>query len=126
MRAWAAACLFPWLCAVPPASAADVEPTLSWRCVQQFDDSFHVRCVPSSSPGAGTLDEVRANLPLERLPVAERGRAEIHSTEAWLVPLHVPPSDSGLVEELLRSVLCGKHSACKVDYSSHGRTTARR
>ena len=99
---------------------------LYWDCAQQFDDMYHVRCVPRRQdmpelaptaaafpgedrrPGGGGTRDAR--------PVAQRGDAEVFSMPAWNVPLYSLPIDAPFVAELLRSVLCGRAPACKVDY----------
>lgn len=99
---------------------------LSWDCVQESDDRFHVRCVPrllNTEPSAPVafdypLQERPGELVRARdlRPVAHRSEAEVFSVPAWRVPLYAPPLDDSFVIVLLRSVLCGKAAGCEVNY----------
>lgn len=115
------------------APLANGAPVLNWHCVQEFDGAFHVRCTPHAAhqdPGApvqGQVTDSGADLAVDaRLPVAQRGDAEVYSADAWRVPLHVPPRDPRHVEALLQSVLCGTRMACTVRYAGARRQTALR
>ena len=114
-----------------PADAA----ALAWHCEQQFDAGFHVFCTPQSqAPGAAAATAVQAEAPTtaparwaaEKLPVAQRGDAEVHSAPAWRVPLHARPAERERVEELLQSVLCGARPGCAVHYDPVSRRVAGR
>ena len=100
---------------------------LYWECFQQFDDQYHVHCVPRRHemhelvsvipvfPVAGYLTGSSGGRNIR--PVAQRGDAEIFSVAAWRVPLYSLPMDTIFVAELLRSVLCGSTAACEVSYA---------
>jgi hypothetical protein len=130
MSARAAGCLVPLILALTPVIAHAEETgaqgaAIAWRCVQEFDESFNVLCSPAHVGNARPemtpmADEGAQRYPLDRLPVAQRGDAEVFSTKAWRVPLHSRPNDTSMVEELLKSVLCGKRPECNVEY---GRST---
>jgi hypothetical protein len=139
MSARAAGCLVPILLALTSgvayaadtASEGDAEgAAIAWRCVQEFDASFHVLCIPAQVGTAHTAmtSEMAGarQYPLDRLPVAQRGDAEVFSTKAWRVPLHSKPNDASMVVELLKSVLCGKHPECKVEYGRSSERWVRR
>jgi hypothetical protein len=108
---------------VQAQSVAGVTP-LKWRCVQTLDAQFNVACRPDAArtpvePVAPSNTEAvmdTAPRALGLLPVAQRGAAEVFSTPAWLIPLHVAPVDTAHVQLLLESVLCGAQSQCKVTY----------
>jgi hypothetical protein len=135
MSARAAGCVVSIFLALTPGitHAADIaaeiaaeSAAIAWRCVQEFDESFHVLCLPVQVSTAHTAltsgAEGAQQVPLNRLPVAQRGDTEVFSTKAWRVPLHSRPKDASMVVELLKSVLCGKHPDCKVEY---GRSSER-
>ena len=122
-----------------PASADNLAATqaspLAWRCVQESDAQFHVLCIPQGAGVARFQGDDSENSPdgapshrmsAEMRPVAQRGDAEVFSTEAWRVPLHSRPTDSTFVTMLLESVLCGKRAQCSVDYGADGQRMARR
>lgn len=106
---------------------------LVWNCVQEYDASFHVLCMPRLAGKAATglhadgsgEDSSDDAAPTPRwtnmTPVAQRGDAEVMSTQAWRVPLHVAPRDMTKVGALLESALCGKRDHCSVRYA--GRPT---
>ena len=106
---------------------SSVDPPLSWDCAQQFDDQFHVRCVPhrqqadETARSAQEADSAIRVASISRAPdmrpVAYRGEVEVFSVRAWQVPLHALPLDTAFVMELLRSVLCGRASDCIINYS---------
>lgn len=100
---------------------------LLWNCTQQYDDQYHVRCVPhrqrnvEAAPiGPEAAAEARpasVSRARDMRPVAHRGEAEVFSVQAWQVPLHALPLDAAFVTELLRSVLCGRAPGCVIDYA---------
>lgn len=106
---------------------SSVVPALLWYCAQQFDDQYHVRCVPHRQE----VDEAARNTlqadtavrlasisrAPDMRPVAHRGEAEVFSVRAWQVPLYALPLDAVFVMELLRSVLCGRAPGCIINYS---------
>ena len=106
---------------------ATILSALYWECFQQFDDQYHVHCVPRRHemhepvsdapvfPVAGYLSGSSGARNVR--PVAQRGDAEIFSVTAWRVPLYSLPFDALFVTELLRSVLCGRSAACEVSYA---------
>jgi hypothetical protein len=59
-------------------------------------------------------------------PVAERGDAEVHSADAWRIPLHSAATDQAFLMALLESVLCGKHANCSVEVGNGPSRLARR
>lgn len=102
---------------------------IAWHCTQETDASFHVLCIPRhadvdtahaapapsarpSTAGVATFADMR--------PVAQRGDAEVFSAPAWRLPLHARPTDRDTVQQLLKSVLCGSHPACRVSYDNEG------
>lgn len=108
---------------------------LRWTCVQQYDQSFYVRCIPridGASPGAfpvrgATLfwEDILAQplttwrtvgLIADTRPVAMRSNDEIFSGKAWYVPLHSRPTDPANVMLVLQSALCGARTYCRVTY----------
>lgn len=107
---------------------------LAWHCEQQFDAAFHVLCTPQAQVGIAAAAGVQAPTPTagparwaaEKLPVAQRGDAEVHSAPAWRVPLHAKPAQRERVEELLQSVLCGTRPGCAVHYDQANRRVAGR
>jgi hypothetical protein len=117
--------------ALPAAAAAaeparSVPPAIAWHCVQEFDEAFHVLCVPRAvEPDDARAVAVPVSLPAtgpapsaDMRPVAQRGDAEVFSAPAWRVPLHLAPTDRRLVDQLLTSVLCGTRPACSADYEN--------
>lgn len=102
-------------------------PALLWDCTQQYDNQYHVRCVPRRqqlSEAAPIGPEAAAEARLASVsrardmrPVAHRGEAEVFSVQAWQVPLHALPLDAVFATELLRSVLCGRAPGCVIDYA---------
>jgi hypothetical protein len=102
-------------------------PALLWDCTQQYDDQYHVRCVPHRQQhveapliGPEAATEVRlasVSRARDMRPVAHRGEAEVFSVQAWQVPLHALPLDAVFATELLRSVLCGRAPGCVIDYA---------
>lgn len=102
-------------------------PALLWDCTQQYDDQYHVRCVPrrqehveAAAMTSEAITEVRLagdSRARDMRPVAHRGEAEVFSVQAWQVPLHALPLDAVFVKELLRSVLCGRAPGCVIDYA---------
>ena len=100
---------------------------LYWECFQQFDDQYHVHCVPRRHEMHEPVSVIPVFPAGEYLsgssgarnirPVAQRGDAEIFSVTAWRVPLYSLPLDTLFVAELLRSVLCGRSAACGVSYA---------
>lgn len=128
-RVWFAAVVVAALSAGARAESA----ALSWRCVQEFDEHFHMLCIPhrgeadaGSHSGAAEAPAATSRAGLDMRPVAQRGDAEVFSADAWRVPLHSKPSDRALVNELLQSVLCGTRPACSVRYEASALRTARR
>jgi hypothetical protein len=109
------------------SSAGEIAPLgVEWRCVQQYDEFFHVQCAPKPTGfGSAALeasdDIVKASLPGagELRPVAERGLAEVFSADAWSVPLYSRPRDMVMVNQLLQSVLCNTAPRCSVSYRSN-------
>jgi len=106
------------------AAAGEISPLgVEWRCVQQFDEYFHVVCAPRPS-GFGSVapeasdDIFKASRPgaREMRPVAERGLAEVFAADAWSVPLYSRPRDMLKVNQLLQSVLCNNAPRCSVSY----------
>lgn len=117
------------------ANGGDSPVSLDWRCVQEFDEHYHVLCRPQAEIAAESAADALARraattAPPSRAPdprpVAQRGEAEVFSAEAWRVPLHAPPSDSAHVVELLDSVLCGRRARCTIHYATAPVRTARR
>lgn len=122
--------------AAGPADANAPHPAMiAWHCTQEADAAFHILCVPRQSDmataappfvptatartgGASSLAEMR--------PVAQRGDAEVFSAPAWRLPLHSRPTDGEMVRQLLKSVLCGTHPACSVNYANEGLRVAGR
>lgn len=105
------------------AQAPSQARVLAWHCLQQDDAAFHVLCVPRMWPAHAPEAATEVNPPgvnVNMLPVAQRGDAEVMSTQAWRIPLHVRPSDPAHVTVLLQSVLCGKRSQCEVSYGASG------
>lgn len=108
---------------------------VQWHCVQELDAGYHVTCVPSSTtqPRESHPTSIDPGDVVNRIvagpdmrPVTERGHTEVFSTDAWRVPLHAAPSDVAMVNALLVSVLCGRHPACRVDYSAGPLRVARK
>lgn len=109
------------------AAQSSMVPALLWECAQQYDDQYHVRCVPHRQEhveaaliGPAAATEVRLasiSRAWDTRPVAHRGEAEVFSVQAWQVPLHALPLDAVFVTELLRSVLCGRAPGCIINYS---------
>lgn len=114
------------------AQSVSVVTPLKWQCVQTMDAQFNVACrpMPANAPVelieqiavAGAMDTPTNATGL--LPVAQRGAAEVYSTPAWLIPLHVAPSDAAHVQLLLESVLCGAQSQCWVSYGTRSNDAA--
>jgi len=129
LSGWAASA-----CASDALALRGVSPMI-WRCAQEFDDAFHVLCVPHALGGdRRTTDAEAESRPAvaagvsanDMRPVAQRGDAEAYSADAWRVPLHSRPTDPNFVEQLLASVLCGTHPACSVVYGGGVSRTAGR
>lgn len=123
---------FPATCA---AQDARERASFRWLCTQEHDEMFHVACAPRSAvldaaapcSAVHTVESpVRWDSAFARRPVAERGCAEVFSTEIWRVPLHTQPSDPAMVRTLLASVLCGKTSDCSIHYEESTLNMARR
>lgn len=106
------------------AFARDMRPSgVEWRCVQQHDEAFNVLCFPKPTGfGSAALEApapiVKASLPgkVEMRPVAERGLEDVFAEDAWSVPLHSPPRDMVMVNQLLQSMLCNTAPNCSVSY----------
>lgn len=131
--------VFLWLPATAVLGAAEPgaadAAAMAWHCEQEFDAAFHVLCTPrAQAPGGAAATPAQAPVPTtdaarwaaEKLPVAQRGDAEVHSAPAWRVPLHARPAGRERVEELLQSVLCGTRPACAVHYDQANRRVAGR
>lgn len=115
-------------------SVAVVEP-LKWHCVQTMDAQFNVACRPLPADAPIDLIELIESTAVAAaivtppnatglVPVAQRGAAEVYSAPAWLIPLHVAPSDAAHVQLLLESVLCGAQSHCWVSYGTRSNDAA--
>lgn len=123
VAAWLSVLLVRAAVAQPLPAAA-----LIWDCVQRYDEQFHVRCLPSrrdadpavTQPADPTiaLEGVQQGRGRDVRPVAQRGDAAVFAVEAWHVPLYALPLDDAFVGELLRSVLCGRVTACEIHYAA--------
>lgn len=122
----AAAMMFAALPAAALAQGA-VPGALQWDCTQQYDQQFHVRCVPRRPEALAEPQHAADPAPMrvaatgprarDLRPVAYRDEAEVFGVPAWNVPLHAPPLDAEFATQLLRAVLCGKVPACEIRYS---------
>ncbi|MDO9092337.1 MAG: hypothetical protein Q8R98_26860 [Rubrivivax sp.] len=115
---------------IAASAAAAGQPqaaAIAWHCTQEADASFHVLCVPRQAEAgapdaapAATAAPGTAGLAAfaDMRPVAQRGDTEVYSAPAWRVPLHARPTDIDMVQQLLKSVLCGTHPSCRVSYDN--------
>ncbi len=114
-----------------------------WKCMQENDEYFHIRCIPLPVPTAamdasalrlglaadlGPPETPRNGVPLWRgrdlRPVAMRGHDKVFSADVWRIPLFTRPADPLAVTRLLESVLCGEAPHCKVNYGTGGAWSA--
>lgn len=106
------------------AWAEDRSPLgVEWRCMQQYDENFHVLCIPEQS-GAGSV-AAEATGGIVKASLARGGNmravAGTDLTDAFFttdhrVPLYAPPRDKRMIGELLQMVLCDKAPRCTVIY----------
>jgi hypothetical protein len=122
------------------AQDANGQAGILWKCMQETDKDFHIRCIPLPIPSGSTDSSIvpfrnpaaglavpvaeRSGIPLWRgrdlRPVAMRGHEEVFSAEAWRMPLFARPADPTAVTRLLESVLCGETPRCRVSYGAGG------
>jgi hypothetical protein len=113
----------------PAALAADVSDgalAIAWKCEQQYDAYYHVRCIaqPSQSAAVPTALPVSIAAPaalsvqgVDMRAVALRDVQEIFA-HGWSVPLYAQPSDAQSVTQLLAAVLCDTAPRCTVTYGT--------
>jgi hypothetical protein len=109
------------------AAAHDISPLgVEWQCIQQYDESFNVLCIPEPAIPGDVAPEApggRIETSLLRAgdlrPAARRGLTKEFFETDQSVPLHVPPRDKAKVNYLLQMVLCDSAPRCSVNYRSY-------
>ena len=96
---------------------------VEWQCLQQYDEKFHVLCVPEQTGVGSVAPEALGGMVKTSLsrgghmrPLAGTDlRDEFFSTDQK-VPLFAPPRDRVMIRDLLQQVLCDQAPRCSVIY----------